>query len=367
MVKMNKLTSKNKLILWGLSTLLLLSCAPEQVKQYRVAKSAAQPVAADLSANHNAEALKFKPPAGWEQEAASGMRLASFRIAGGGDVSVVTLPGAAGDLQSNVNRWRGQVGLPPLQDPQAIAAGVQKIQVAGVEAIGLSLFAPEGTEDRAMQVALFEKDGINWFFKLAGPRELVKTQAQAFEAFLQSVQIQAPAAQAAAAPLPSSDPHSDRNAMMDSAALMPQATETRLSYELPASWNEKTPTTMRVASFEVKAAELTGDVSIVSLAGDGGGLLSNTNRWRQQLEMAPTDQEGLKNSVQDIDVAGHKGYFMALYTGLEGNGMLVALVEQGGQTWFIKMTAPSQLAQAQEQDFLKFVRSIRFHAKGEQT
>ncbi|MBF2055466.1 MAG: hypothetical protein IGS03_18610 [Candidatus Sericytochromatia bacterium] len=361
------------------STLLLTlsACQPEEIKQYRVAKApeSAPPSVLPAAGSGNS-ALDFVAPAGWQPEAASGMRLASLKIVGGGDVSVVTLPGQAGDLKSNVNRWRGQVGLPPLENTADIEARVKRIQIDGVEAISLALYAPEGADDKAMHVALLEQNGINWFFKLAGPRELVKAQTKAFSAFLQSVKLPdsgqarpaAGSSKSANAPAPATaaDPHQNINPM-DAAGLTPQPTETELSYTLPASWKEKPPSTMRVASFEVSSAQGLGDVSVVSLAGDGGGLLNNTNRWRQQLEMAPTDSEGLRNLVKDIEIDGHKGYFMALYTGLEGNGMLVAMVEQGGQTWFIKMTAPAALIQAQEEDFQAFARSIRFHAKGERT
>jgi len=46
------------------------------------------------------------------------MRLASFGMAleggGQGDCSIVVLGGDGGGLEPNVNRWRGQIGLPPL-------------------------------------------------------------------------------------------------------------------------------------------------------------------------------------------------------------------------------------------------------------
>lgn len=395
---MHKLLFKSKRDLMRLSPihfgLLLLSlaplaaCAPEEVKQYRVAKVSAAPAMALSNASSDTSAedgLSYTAPADWQKVPASGMRKLSFSLKGGGDFSLVTLPGNAGDLKGNLNRWRGQVGLPPLEDPAEIAKSVRAFTVSGTEGIALELYAPEGQPDKAMRVVLVEKEGANWFFKLAGPRELVKTQAKAFETFMASVQIK-PGAAAQMPPLSagqtmpgqppeqmpgqkpgqaSSDPHTNGgNSDMSAPGLppmQPQATQTKLTYTLPATWQEKPPGNIRVASFEVKQGEAVGDVSIVSLAGDGGGLLNNTNRWRKQLEMVPTDQAGLKNAVKDIQIAGHKGYFMALYSGLEGQGMLIAMVEQGGQTWFIKMVAPAKLIQSQEGDFLAFVKSIAFH------
>ncbi|HEY9842821.1 MAG TPA: hypothetical protein V6D23_20310 [Candidatus Obscuribacterales bacterium] len=369
--------------------LTLAGCAPAEVRQYRVAKLA-RPAGIQAGTGSDADPgapLSYSLPAGWEKQPASAMRLASFSIKGGGDFSVVSLP--AGDLLSNINRWRGQVGLPPLQDAAAIEKSVSPIKIDGREGLALELYAPDGLPDKAMQVALVEKDGNFWFFKLAGSRYLVKQQKAAFAQFTASVKLkQAPAmamgpggappldgaGQANGAGQPDGHPPVDGQAGAQDPMstqglppLTPQATDTKLAYSVPASWTEKPPGSIRAASFELGSGDQRGDVSIVSLAGDGGGLLANANRWRQQLELAPTDQAGLKNTVKDIQVDGHRGYFMALYTGMAGEGMLVALIEQEQQTWFVKMKGPSKLIQSQEKDFQTFVKSIHFLRKGDKT
>lgn len=360
---------------------LLAGCKSEEIKQYRVAKVSETSKLPAAGTSASKAPFSYQVPAGWQEEAGSGMRTASFKTKDGGDISVVILPGMAGDLKGNLNRWRGQVGLEPLNDPQAIQNSVTEGSVDGSKALKLELYSPQGQPDKAMRVALFEKSGVTWFFKLAGTASVVKQHKASFESFLSSVKFKAdaqtpegaamaqlPAEQGAGSSTEQQNPHpqSGQDSMSGPGmpALEPQKTDTTLSYKLPAKWQEKPASSMRVASFEVKQGEQLADVSVVNLAGDGGGLLSNTNRWRQQLEMAPTDEAGLKNSVKDITVNGHKGYYMALYTGLEGKGMLVALIEQGDQTWFIKMLGPSKLIQNQEQDFQNFVKSIEFHAKG---
>lgn len=354
-------------LLWGSLCMSLFSCAPEEIKQYRVAKAADPPAVAKPVAATD-EPLTYSVPAGWEKQPNSEMRSASFLTPDGGDMSVVQLPGTAGDLTGNVNRWRGQVGLPPA-DADTIKKSVSMTTLDGAQGIALELYSPAGQPDKAMRVALVEKEGVTWFFKLAGTAKAVKAQAEAFKTFTTSVKIKKSASfgtQAALPPMAAGDGGADKGAA-PMPPIEPQQTDTRLTYKVPTTWTEKEPGSIRIASFAVSQNNLVGDVSIVNLAGDGGGLLSNTNRWREQLEMAPTDQEGLKNSVKDITVAGNKGYFLALYTGMQGQGMLVALIEQGQQTWFVKMTAPSQLAQQQEQAFLTFVQSIQFHMKGAQT
>ena len=61
--------------------------------------------------------LTWTTPAGWTEATPTEIRVASFKINQDGkqaDVSVIPLGGMAGGDDANVNRWRGQVGLPPV-------------------------------------------------------------------------------------------------------------------------------------------------------------------------------------------------------------------------------------------------------------
>ncbi len=62
--------------------------------------------------------IKVTPPEGWKPGKGSSMRVASFAIKGpdetSADVSVIPLAGDSGSILENVNRWRNQVQLAPL-------------------------------------------------------------------------------------------------------------------------------------------------------------------------------------------------------------------------------------------------------------
>lgn len=62
------------------------------------------------------------------------MRVASFKVQNDAgqqaDVSVIPLPGRAGGDESNVNRWRGQVGLGDLS-AEELAKIAEPVEVAG--------------------------------------------------------------------------------------------------------------------------------------------------------------------------------------------------------------------------------------------
>lgn len=106
-------------------------------------------------------------PKGWTQEVAGGMRYATLKppVTGKIDGSVVVLPGAAGGELANVNRWRGQIGLGPL-DAAALAAARKAVSTP-VGAVSVYDFTDAGAKSR-MVAALAEVDGSTWFLKLTG-------------------------------------------------------------------------------------------------------------------------------------------------------------------------------------------------------
>lgn len=94
-------------------------------------------------------------PPGWEQTPGSGMRFATVWVDAGGteplELSVIPLPttGSLNDaLLSNINRWRGQVGLGPttwekLFDESDRFEETRKLTVDGIEATLVNLAGPQ--------------------------------------------------------------------------------------------------------------------------------------------------------------------------------------------------------------------------------
>src|SRR5262245_48698828 len=116
--------------LWAAGFLLLAGCQREGVSVYKVEKEteANGSPPGPLSVNERgsqAGRLKWTAPKGWKELAGSGMRVASFSVPGKAEMSVVTLPGDAGGELANVNRWRNQIGLPPL-DQKALDAAAKR-------------------------------------------------------------------------------------------------------------------------------------------------------------------------------------------------------------------------------------------------
>ena len=74
--------------------------------------SSAAPMMA--AAGGNKAKLAWSVPQGWTEEPGKGMRVATFHTANNPqeiDVSIVSLGGMAGGLESNIKRWMGQIGV----------------------------------------------------------------------------------------------------------------------------------------------------------------------------------------------------------------------------------------------------------------
>jgi len=151
--------------------------------------SAAMPALPDAAPPTGGDALKWKAPAGWKELPASGMRLASFVVPGAAgappaDLSVVALPGDAGGDLANVNRWRGQLGLAPL-DEKGLEAQSKRIKTPAGTLLVIEYAGPKAR----MHAAILNAHGNTWFFKLNGEDATVSAARERFLEFLNSLRF----------------------------------------------------------------------------------------------------------------------------------------------------------------------------------
>jgi hypothetical protein len=132
--------------------------------------------------------MDWQVPAAWTEAAGSTMRYATFHLSGQdgakAELAVTSFPGDVGGDLDNVNRWRAQVGLPPVKADE-LPALVQKVAAGDKE---FSLIDASGTENR-MLAGWVRHGSDTWFFKLLGPDALVAAEKEKFTAFLASVRF----------------------------------------------------------------------------------------------------------------------------------------------------------------------------------
>jgi len=364
---------------------LFASCRDEKVTAYRIPKEAPPPAAAGpVSGAPDAPPIHWQKPAAWQEQPLEGVRVGSFLVKGvdntKADLSVTTFPGDVGGDLANVNRWRGQLGLPPV-DATALPGLVQAID-APVGKLSLVDLAGEAAAGEAKKPgrllgAWLKQPDRTWFFKLMGDDALVAAQRDAFLAFLQSVTIDAaPAGAAFAAPaqaqstndLPKggSPPFAPfANGAMPDTSTAPAATAPAadLTWSAPADWSAKPLGSMRLGSFTVHGTDgAEADVSIIAFPGEAGGLLANINRWRGQLGLAPLAEGDQAAATTALDSAGGLRFTVVDFAGQSAGApsrLLGGIAPFGDKTYFFKMTGPDALVAHQKAAFLDFLKTVK--------
>jgi hypothetical protein len=129
-------------------------------------------------------------PAHWTAKPLGPMRKGSFAVKGAdgteADLAITAFPGDTGGMLANLNRWRGQISLPPITDAQVDAA-LEHFDGDGLH-FDIADFAgtANGAPTRILG-AVLSRPGETWFFKLMGPDALVAAQKDAFRGFLRTV------------------------------------------------------------------------------------------------------------------------------------------------------------------------------------
>lgn len=127
--------------------------------------------------------FEYETPEQWKKAPNGIMAKLTFVVQTGPQTKVeITVTPSGGELLANINRWRGQVGLPPVTAEEASKI-VKPLQADGVNQQYLKLV---GAKETILGV-IFERDG--WFFKLRGDKELAERERERFEAFVRSVKF----------------------------------------------------------------------------------------------------------------------------------------------------------------------------------
>ena len=143
------------------------------------------------------ELLTWTVPEGWTESSAqdpSGMRMLDLRFGPNqeGECYISLMPGPAGGLEANVNRWRTQMGQAPYTADEI--AKLSKKPFFNRDATFVAFdgdFKGFGAEQAKTGYRLLglihSADQATIFVKLTGPKALVDQNAAAFDTFCQSI------------------------------------------------------------------------------------------------------------------------------------------------------------------------------------
>lgn len=133
----------------------------------------------------------YTVPEAWELMPASRMVLLTMQTAGTEREDTVSIsssafPGEVGGKLANINRWRRQLGLGPVEEAEAMAL-IQPLTISGAEAWQVSM-SNESAGAQMVVSAVFH-DGKTWFFKMVGMTEPVNGQLDNYNSYLSSIQF----------------------------------------------------------------------------------------------------------------------------------------------------------------------------------
>lgn len=274
--------------------------------------------------------LKFAAPAappswtlpqGWVQLPGSQFRFATLKSSNAADAvetSVTTLgwdvAHAEEGLLANVNRWRGQLGLPDLRGAQ-LADNVRMLEVGNLTA------------------TLVDFEGKMASSSMPGGMTAPFASGNAPQLPQGPVAPQGPPAPAAGA-----EP---------------------FKYEKPADWKLAPNDTFSALAFSIEQGNQSARFTASSLAAAAGAFEPNVNRWRGQVGLPALGEAELDRNAQPIEVGGVAGKAVELI-GSDGKSMLGAIVIRDNEAWFFKVIGSTELVVSQKASFNSLLKSIKF-------
>jgi hypothetical protein len=340
-------------------------CDRDEITTYRAPKTPvhAHATPAPPTPSPSEQPIAFDVPAGWRPSPTKqAMRYATF-LAGPDDaaieVAVSVFPGDAGGVIANINRWREQIGLGKVTDIKQLpgAAPINNLGAPGVPPVTGVLLdmtgkSADGSPQRTIAALLRTELGAGgtgsdqtWFVKTSGKPEAIESIKDDVIAFAKSFRL----------------PSAKAPTVSDAAS--------GLGWTAPEHWRRNANASkMLIAEFNAESGAGPVRVTISALGGDGGGALSNINRWRGQVGLPPltspeqqpvlplivgatTDKPGFPGGLFDMTAPEAKA---------EGTPrMVIAMIVGVNNSYFLKLTGDAPAVEKEKPAFERFVQSLR--------
>lgn len=272
---------------------------------------------------------KWDLPAGWKQLPGNQFRFATIEIPTGEAHSTpleltVTSLGRRPDESAeeytlaNVNRWRGQLALAPIEAEQ-LSDYTVKSKVSGLDAWLVNM---QGTGSGTM--------GGPFAGGSAGqPRERP---------------ARPDLASTASTPPPG------------------PAADSPITYEVPDGWQPGEVSGIRTAAFDIRDGEESALLTVISL--NKISLLANVARWAGEVGVTGVTEANLSEYVSKTTVDGIESDLVAVFGPEDASPRLAtlgAIVPREDRLWFVKLKGDAALVERERAHFESFLKSLKFN------
>jgi hypothetical protein len=303
----------------------------------------------------------YETPTGFEPVPTTPLRVVNFKVDGDSGVECYLSPVDSNDVVANVNRWRAQMRLDPL-DAKAIEA-LPRTNLLGLTGTLVDIegtYAAMGSAPKADYglLGIFAAmPGAGMSLKMIGPKADVVAARERFLELANSLRIQWPEATGTASgengeaktPPPAAD----------------EPTPENLRWTLPAEWSETKPSEYRLMTFTM-ANSPNSECWLIALGGKGGGVEDNLKRWRRELRQEPLSTAEVAQ-LPRVPMLGREAVTIEVhgpYQGMAGPAiddaiMLGAICELDSWTLFVKMVGPAAEIETQRNAFKELCASLR--------
>jgi hypothetical protein len=258
--------------------------------------------------------IRYAIPDGWRLDAGGGKtrggmvsRFATLRTPNGNEAVITKLGPESSDVLPNVNRWRREIGLGPIESGELPSVS-RELTVGGSKSILVDLRGT-GEELAAGHLA-------------PPPNQRPKT-----------------------APV----------------APPPPAANSGLEFKAPADWTQTPASGMRVAAFRVGEGAQAAELTIIPLGPASGTVEQNVNRWRNELKLEELDPGKLKPTLRTLTVEGAPATYVNLLgpDGPARQQTLGVIIPRANAVWFVKLRGAAATVTAHQAKFEDFVQSLK--------
>ena len=132
-------------------------------------------------------------------------------------------------------------------------------------------------------------------------------------------------------------------------------------WSVPNEWEEIAGNSFSLAVYKILNAKDYSEISVSKFPGDAGGVESNVNRWRRQVELGPLKLDQIiSESITKINPIGKYSLHKIINNEKIETAFLCMILPLDDSTVFVKLKSTKNEINNLEQSFIEFCSSFRY-------